>query len=55
MTSSKTIQCVSVPTLTLFGPMTTELWIEESGECSVVIYGNGLVGMFLPTNMATAI
>ena len=32
----KTIHCVSVPNLKLFGPMKTELWAKEVGEFSIM-------------------
>ena len=35
----KTIQCVSVPNLNLFGPMKTELWVKEVGKFSIMLYG----------------
>ena len=35
----KTIQCVSVPNLKVFGPMTTFLWEKEVGKVSVMLYG----------------
>ena len=35
----KTIQCVSVPNLNLFGPMKTELLAKEVGEFSIMLYG----------------
>ena len=52
----KTIQHVSVPNLKFFGPIKTELWAKEVGDfLNYVIRENGLVGSFLPTNMATII
>ena len=35
----KTIQCVFVPTLELFGPKKTELWAKEVGKLSIILYG----------------
>ena len=52
--ASKTIQCVSVPNLNLFGPTDTELrrifqildqWIQSYGEFYHVIWENELVGI----------
>ena len=34
----KTIQCVSVPNLKLFGQMKTGLWTTEAGEFSILFY-----------------
>ena len=35
----KTIQCVSVLNLKLFGPTKTELWEKEVGHFSIMLYG----------------
>ena len=34
----KTIQCVCVPNLKLFGSTKTELWAKEVGEFSIMLY-----------------
>ena len=35
----KTIQCVSVPNLKLFGPRKTELQAKKFGKFSIMLYG----------------
>ena len=40
----KTIQCVSILNLKLFGPMKTELWAKEFGHFSVMLYMGKLAG-----------
>ena len=49
----KTIHCVSVPNLKVFGQMKAEVWVKE--VFYYVIWENGLVGILLPTIMAATI
>ena len=41
----KTIQCVSVPNLKVFGSIKTEFWAKEVEEFSIMLYGKWTGGI----------